>query len=70
MIPTPSTRIKTLKIDGTDVSAREHDTILEVARENGIAIPTLCAWKGSRTSGPAACASSRSRDQRSCSPPA
>jgi bidirectional [NiFe] hydrogenase diaphorase subunit len=46
MIPTPSTRIKTLKIDGKDVSAREHDTILAVARESGIAIPTLCALEG------------------------
>lgn len=36
-------RIKTLKIDGRDVSAREDETILEVARENEIFIPTLCA---------------------------
>lgn len=36
-------RIKTLQIDGHDVSAREDETILEVARENSIFIPTLCA---------------------------
>ena len=33
---------KTLKIDGQDVSAYEDQTILEVAQENGIFIPTLC----------------------------
>ncbi len=38
--------IKTLKIDGRDVSARQNETILEVARENGIFIPTLCTLKG------------------------
>lgn len=36
-------RIKTLKINGHDVSAREDETILEVAHENDIFIPTLCA---------------------------
>jgi len=35
-------QIKTLKIDGKDVGARADQTILEVARENGIKIPTLC----------------------------
>ena len=39
-------RIKTLKIDGQDVGAREDETILEVARENGIMIPTLCQLDG------------------------
>jgi bidirectional [NiFe] hydrogenase diaphorase subunit len=38
--------IKTLKIDNRDVSARQDDTILSVARENGIFIPTLCALNG------------------------
>lgn len=38
--------IKTLRIDGRDVSARQNETILEVARENGIFIPTLCTLKG------------------------
>lgn len=41
-----SVKIKTLTIDGRDVSAREDQTILEVARENGIAIPTLCNIEG------------------------
>lgn len=39
-------RIITLKIDGRDVSAREDQTILDVARENGIDIPTLCNMDG------------------------
>lgn len=38
--------IRTLKIDGRDVSARQSETILEVARENGIFIPTLCTLNG------------------------
>lgn len=40
------TRIKTLKIDGIDVGAREDETILELAQENGIFIPTLCHLDG------------------------
>jgi bidirectional [NiFe] hydrogenase diaphorase subunit len=39
-------RIKTLIIDGKDVSGREDQTILEVARENGIRIPTMCHLEG------------------------
>lgn len=39
-------RIKTLKIDGQDIGAREDETILELARENGIEIPTLCQVDG------------------------
>jgi len=39
-------RIKTLTIDGKEVSAREGETILQVARENGIDIPTLCYLEG------------------------
>lgn len=39
-------RIKTLSIDNKDVSAREHETILQVARDNGIFIPTLCYMEG------------------------
>jgi bidirectional [NiFe] hydrogenase diaphorase subunit len=38
--------IKTLQIDGKDIGARADQTILEVARENGIAIPTLCHLDG------------------------
>lgn len=41
-----SVKIKTLKIDGRDVGARKDQTILEVARENGIKIPTLCNLDG------------------------
>src|SRR5579872_6708679 len=39
-------RVKTLTIDGREVGAREDQTILEVARENNIFIPTLCALPG------------------------
>lgn len=39
-------RIKTLKIDGIDVGAREDETLLELAQENGIFIPTLCHMEG------------------------
>ena len=41
-----SVKIKTLTIDERQVGAREDQTILEVARENGIKIPTLCYLKG------------------------
>jgi bidirectional [NiFe] hydrogenase diaphorase subunit len=39
-------RVKTLSIDGREVGAREDQTILEVAREHNIFIPTLCALPG------------------------
>ena len=38
--------VKTLVIDGVDVSARGDQTVLEVARENNIFIPTLCHLDG------------------------
>jgi bidirectional [NiFe] hydrogenase diaphorase subunit len=38
--------IKTLKIDGVDVGAREDETLLELAQENNIHIPTLCRMEG------------------------
>ena len=38
--------VKTLIIDGQEVSARSGQTILEVARENEIYIPTLCHMEG------------------------
>ncbi len=38
--------VKTLLIDEKEVSARAGQTILEVARENGIRIPTLCHLDG------------------------
>ncbi len=38
--------VKTLKIDGLDVSGTDEQTILEVARENEISIPTLCTIEG------------------------
>lgn len=38
--------IKTLVIDGHDVAGHENETILELAQENGIFIPTLCHIDG------------------------
>lgn len=38
--------VKTLTIDGMEVAGREDQTILEVARENDIYIPTLCHLDG------------------------
>lgn len=42
----PAPAVKTLLIDGTDVSARADQTILDAARENDIPIPTLCHLDG------------------------
>jgi bidirectional [NiFe] hydrogenase diaphorase subunit len=39
-------RVVTLKINGQDVSAREDETILDVAQQNSIDIPTLCHMEG------------------------
>jgi hypothetical protein len=49
--PKPPVRVKTLTIDGREVGAREDQTILEVARENDIFIPTLCDLAGLSTVG-------------------
>lgn len=38
--------VKTLRIDDKDVSARQGETILQIARENDIFIPTLCNLEG------------------------
>jgi bidirectional [NiFe] hydrogenase diaphorase subunit len=49
MLPSPSAstiRVVTLKIDDRDVSAREHETIIEVCHENRIPIPSLCYLEG------------------------
>ncbi len=45
------TRVVTLSIDGRDVGARENDTVLQIARENDIFIPTLCEMNGLSTIG-------------------
>lgn len=39
-------RVVTLKINDQDVSGREEETILDVARESNIFIPTLCQLDG------------------------
>jgi len=41
-----ATQVVTLRIDGKDVVARADETILEVARQNRIDIPTLCHFDG------------------------
>lgn len=46
MTPEPRVHVVTLSIDGKDVSARADETILKVARQNGIEIPTLCFLEG------------------------
>ena len=38
--------VTTLKIDGKEVSANEDETILDVASEAGVTIPTLCHIEG------------------------
>ena len=43
---TMSPRVKTLIIDGRDVSATETTTILEAAQEASMFIPTLCSLEG------------------------
>ncbi len=40
------TRVVTLKINDIDVSGREDETVLEVARDHDIQIPTLCQLEG------------------------
>ena len=39
-------RVITLKINEQDVSAREDESIIDVARQNGIRIPSLCYIEG------------------------
>src|SRR3954465_228124 len=38
--------VKTLKINGRDVTGRQEESILDVARQNGIFIPRLCEMDG------------------------
>jgi len=47
----PDVQSLTLQIDGQDVSCRAGETILQVARENNIDIPTLCQLDGLSISG-------------------
>lgn len=42
----PAARVVTLEIDGRDLSARDTESIIEVCRENGIPIPSLCYLDG------------------------
>ena len=39
-------QVVTLRIDEKDVSARSDETILQVAREHGVDIPTMCYLEG------------------------
>jgi bidirectional [NiFe] hydrogenase diaphorase subunit len=47
----PAGQVVTLTIDGRDIGARADETILDAARENGIAIPSLCFLEGLRAVG-------------------
>lgn len=47
----PKVRVVTLRIDGQDVGARDDQSILKVAAENGIRIPSLCYLDGLSTWG-------------------
>jgi bidirectional [NiFe] hydrogenase diaphorase subunit len=47
----PAAPVKTLTIDGKQVSGVDGATVLEVARENGIDIPTLCNLEGLSSTG-------------------
>ncbi len=47
----PAASVKTLKIDGRDLSANPDQTILDIARENDIFIPRLCELSGLSTVG-------------------
>jgi bidirectional [NiFe] hydrogenase diaphorase subunit len=60
--------VHTLTIDGADVAGAAGQSILEVAAENGVAIPTLCHLEGLSDVG-AGCAWSRSAGRASsCQP--
>ncbi|MBI5960720.1 MAG: bidirectional hydrogenase complex protein HoxU [Chloroflexi bacterium] len=48
--PTRS-HIKTLKIDGKDYSGHEEETILDIARQNDLFLPTLCQIDGLSVAG-------------------
>src|ERR1700692_758690 len=48
---TPVGVVKTLTIDGHDFSARPHETIRDVARQNKIFIPRMCELEGLSTVG-------------------
>ena len=45
------TTVHTLRINGTDVAGTDGQSILTVARENGIAIPTMCHMDGLSNTG-------------------
>ena len=38
--------VRTLLLDGLPVSAREGETVLELCREHGVPLPTLCHHDG------------------------
>ena len=61
-----SSGIRTLKIDGKECGASEDQTILEVARENGIYIPTLCNIEGLGSVGAPYATSCRNPTARNC----
>jgi len=42
----PVAEVRTLRVDGIDLSARADQTILDAAREHEVSIPTLCHLDG------------------------
>ncbi|MFW6190032.1 MAG: 2Fe-2S iron-sulfur cluster-binding protein, partial [Candidatus Bipolaricaulota bacterium] len=42
MAKTTKTKSLEMKIDGEEVTGEKGDTVLDVAKKNGIEIPTLC----------------------------
>lgn len=48
---TNPSKVVTLIIDGVEISARDDETVLQVARDNGVFIPTLCCLEGLSTWG-------------------
>lgn len=38
--------VRTFELNGTTVSAREHETVLQAAAEAGVRVPTLCDFSG------------------------
>lgn len=45
-MPAKRSQVKTLKIDGVDYGGHESESILDIARQNDVFIPTLCNVEG------------------------
>ena len=63
-------RILTFKINDIDVTGREDETILKVAQQKNIYIPTLCHLEGLSERGACRLCIIEVKGSRSCYPPA